>query len=207
MASYFAALERNCGDGADFVDGVAFGPGEFYVNTGRFVESAPYASDYTFEHIYYRSIREREADYLATLDFIWRWDTDWFWCSKNLGAQVPWIRRLYGRKRLGSRTYQRLMRWNSRWGITATIDRLRGGHAESVIQDVDIPIAHAAAFLDFFQREIGIAPVWICPLTATERANRFPLYPLKPGQLYVNFGFWDVAAPPDAVRAAPLQPA
>ncbi len=201
MASYFAAIEGNGGDGADFVDGVAFGPGEYYLTTGRFVESAPYSSDYTFEHIYYRSIREREVDYLATLDFIWRWDTDWFWCSKNLGAQVPWIRRLYGRKRLGSRTYQHLMRWNSRWGITAKIDRLRGGHAESVIQDVDIPIAHAAAFLDFFQREIGIAPVWICPLTATERANRFPLYPLKPGQLYVNFGFWDVLRRP--TRFAP----
>jgi FAD/FMN-containing dehydrogenase len=192
MALYFAALENACHGGADFIDGVAFGPGEFYLNTGRFVESAPYVSDYTFEHIYYRSIRERQTDYLTTQDFIWRWDTDWFWCSKNLGAQIPWIRRLYGRKRLGSRTYQRLMRWNSRWGLTATLDRLRGGHSESVIQDVDIPIANAAAFLRFFQQELGLAPVWMCPLIGTECANRFPLYALQPGQLYVNFGFWDV---------------
>jgi FAD/FMN-containing dehydrogenase len=201
MAGYFAALQDQCRSGADFIDGVAFGPGEFFLNTGRFVESAPYVSDYTFEHIYYRSIRERRSDYLTTQDFVWRWDTDWFWCSKNLGAQVPWIRRLYGRKRLGSRTYQRLMRWNSRWGLTAKMDRLRGGHSESVIQDVDIPIANAAAFLQFFQREIGLAPVWVCPLIGTDCAHRFALYPLRPGQLYVNFGFWDVLRRPTRFAA------
>jgi len=54
---------------------------------GRFVNAAPYASDYTFEHIYYRSLRSRDEDYLATRDYLWRWDTDWFWCSGNLYAQ------------------------------------------------------------------------------------------------------------------------
>lgn len=195
-ATYFAALEQICRDGADFIDGVAFGPTQFYLITGRFVDTAPYVSDYTFERIYYRSIREREIDYLTVHDFIWRWDTDWFWCSKNVGAQVPWIRKLYGRKRLGSRSYQRVMRWNSRWGITTMLDRVRGGYAESVIQDVDIPIANATAFLSYFQREIGIGPVWICPLVGSGSAARFPLYPLQPSALYVNFGFWDVLRRP-----------
>lgn len=189
--NYFTEIERQCSSGADFIDGVAFDNDEFYINSGRFVDSAPYVSDYTFEHIYYRSIRERKSDYLTTLDFVWRWDTDWFWCSKNVGAQVPWVRRLYGPKRLGSRTYQRIMRLNGRWGLTRSIDRLRGGHSESIIQDVDIPIANAAAFLTYFQREIGIAPVWVCPIVATQGASQFPLYRLQPGQLYVNFGFWD----------------
>jgi FAD/FMN-containing dehydrogenase len=189
---FFAALETACASDADFVDAVAFGPGEIYLNLGRFVERAPYTSDYTFERIYYRSIRERELDYLTTADFIWRWDTDWFWCSKNVGAQNPLLRRLFGRRRLGSRTYQKIMRWNSRWGFTSVFDRLRGVYAESVIQDVDIPLQHAASFLQFFQREIGIAPVWLCPLRGTFEADRFPQYRLSPGKLYVNFGFWDV---------------
>ena len=189
--AFFEALTGSCAGDADFVDGVVFGPGELYLNVCRFVEDAPYTSDYTFEHIYYRSIRDHVQDYLAVQDFIWRWDTDWFWCSKNLGAQVPWLRRLYGRKRLGSRTYQRIMRWNSRWGLTRALDRVRGGHAESVIQDVDIPIENSVRFLEFFQREIGIAPVWICPIIPTSQAGEFPLYSLHPGRLYVNFGFWD----------------
>jgi FAD/FMN-containing dehydrogenase len=201
MDALFAALEARCRDGVDFIDGVAFGPGDFCLTTGRFTDSAPYVSDYSFEQIYYRSIRDRESDFLTAHDFIWRWDTDWFWCSKNVGAQIPWIRRLYGRERLGSRTYQRIMRWNSRWGASKALDRLRGVHSESVIQDVDIPMANAAAFLDFFQREIGIAPVWICPLIGTASADRFPLYRIRPGELCVNFGFWDVKRSP--ARLAP----
>ena len=199
--AYFEALRAACAGGADFVDGVAFGREDLYLNECRFVDAAPHASDYTFENIYYRSIREKERDYLAVGDFIWRWDTDWFWCSKNLGAQVPWIRRLYGRGRLGSRTYQKIMRWNSRWGFTRMFEGLRAGHAESVIQDVDVPLENAAEFLEFFQREIGLAPVWICPVVATRDADKFPLYSMRPGRTYVNFGFWDVLRRPDRYGA------
>src|SRR5436190_2902411 len=141
---FFAALDAACSAPNDFVDGVVFGSEELYVNVGRLVDTAPYTSDYTYERIYYRSLKERELDYLTTRDFIWRWDTDWFWCSKNVGAQNALLRRLLGRRRLGSRFYQRLMRWNSRWGVTRALNRLRGGHAESVIQDVDVPIENAA---------------------------------------------------------------
>jgi FAD/FMN-containing dehydrogenase len=176
----------------DFLDGVVFAPGELYLSRGSFVETAPYTSDYTFERIYYRSIRERGSDFLTVRDYLWRWDTDWFWCSKNVGAQNPVLRRLYGRERLNSITYQKIMRWNSRHGYTRAWSRLRGEHPESVIQDVDIPLHRAAEFLDFFHAEVGILPVWICPIKAPPASERFPLYPLKPDALYVNFGFWDV---------------
>jgi FAD/FMN-containing dehydrogenase len=99
---------------------------------------------------------------------------------------------LLGRKRLNSLTYQRVMRWNSRWGLTRAWQRLRGLHAESVIQDVDIPLAKAAEFLDFLAREVGIWPVWICPLRVRDPSTHFVLYPLAAGTTYVNFGFWDV---------------
>ena len=187
----FADVARHCADGRlDFLDGTAFTPDEMYLTLGRFADAAPYASDYTFEHIYYRSIRERTQDFLRTRDYLWRWDTDWFWCSKNVGAQQPLLRRLLGRKRLNSITYQRIMRWNSRVGASRAWDRLRGVHAESVIQDVDIPLDRAAEFLAFLHADIGIRPIWICPIRASAAAD-FPLYPLRPGTVFINFGFWD----------------
>ncbi|MGB7541422.1 MAG: FAD-binding oxidoreductase [Burkholderiales bacterium] len=195
-ARYFGDLEARCrergADAPDFVDGTVFSGREMFITLGRFTDTAPFASDYGYKRIYYRSIRERDTDYLTTKDFIWRWDTDWFWCSKNLYAQNPVVRRLLGRKRLNSVTYAKIMRWNSRWGVTRALDRLAGRHPESVIQDVDIPIARAAGFLDFLLREIGILPVWICPVRAHDPNARFPLYPIDPHTLYVNFGFWDV---------------
>ncbi|MDH4191206.1 MAG: FAD-binding oxidoreductase [Betaproteobacteria bacterium] len=190
--AFFADLAVACAGNADFIDGVVFGAKSMAVTIGRFIVEAPYTSDYGFERIYYRSIRERDEDFLTVRDFLWRWDTDWFWCSKNLGAQHPLIRRLLGRERLNSRFYAGVMRWNARWGVTRMRDRLLGRHPEPVIQDVDIPIGRAAEFLDFFHREIGILPVWICPIRAAPAAPRFPLYPTPAGTLLVNFGFWDV---------------
>ncbi len=46
--AYFRDLGRWCGEDIDFLDGTVFGPGEYYLTVGRFVENAPYTSDYTF---------------------------------------------------------------------------------------------------------------------------------------------------------------
>ncbi|MGQ0750240.1 MAG: FAD-binding protein, partial [Betaproteobacteria bacterium] len=190
--AFFTQLERHCRDGdADFIDGTLFNPERLFLTLGRYSDHAPRISDYTYERIYYRSIPENREDWLTTRDFIWRWDTDWFWCSKNVGAQNPLIRRLYGRRRLGSATYTRIMRWNSRVGVTSAVERLLGLRSESVIQDVDVPIRRAAEFLDFHAKEIGIWPAWVCPIGPQRNALRYALYPMRP-EWYVNFGFWDV---------------
>lgn len=189
---YFRSLQRYCQGDADFVDGTVFSRDEMYITIGNLTDEAPYVSDYTYKQIYFRSLQQRDEDYLTIRHYIWRWDTDWFWCSKNVFAQNPLIRRLYGRKRLNSVTYTRIMRWNSRWGLTRFLNRLRGVHPESVIQDVDIPVEQASAFLDFLLREIGILPIWICPIGTRGLPGPFPLYPLRDDMLYINFGFWDV---------------
>ncbi len=189
--SYFRDLQHWATKEVDFLDGTAFSPTELYVTAGVFTKDAPFVSDYTYEHIFYRSIRDKKTDFLTASDYLWRWDTDWFWCSKNLFAQHPIIRRLYGRRRLNSVFYTKIMRWNAKWRPVKTVERLLGIHSEAVIQDVDIPIQHAAEFLEFFDAEIGIRPVWICPFKSPCAQNRFPLYPTDPETLYVNFGFWD----------------
>jgi FAD/FMN-containing dehydrogenase len=188
---YFAALEKHLVAGnADFVDGTIFSPQRLFITLGRFSDSAPYTSDYTYENIYYRSIADKREDYLTVQDYLWRWDTDWFWCSKNVLAQNPLVRRIYGKERLGSRTYTKIMRWNSRVGVTKKLERLLGLHSESVIQDVDIPLARAAEFLEFYAKHIALWPQWVCPIGVSGGKN-FSLYPVRPGW-YVNFGFWDV---------------
>jgi FAD/FMN-containing dehydrogenase len=205
FGTYFGALGEalHAGD-ADFIDGTIFGPARMFITLGRFVDSAPYTSDYTFEKIYYRSIETRTEDYLTVKDYLWRWDTDWFWCSKNVGAQNPFLRKfLFGKERLGSRHYTKIMRWNSRAGVTKKVERVLGLHSESVIQDVDIPLARAAEFADFYAREIALWPQWTCPIglgkhngTQNGKPN-FLLYPMR-SDWYVNFGFWDVKRTRDA---------
>jgi FAD/FMN-containing dehydrogenase len=191
--AYFVELAHACDDPTiDFLDGVVFGRNELFLSIGRFVDEAPFSTDYTYERIYYQSIRELATDYLTARDYLWRWDTDWFWCSKNVGAQHPLLRPLFGRSRLNSLTYQKIMRWNTRVGLMRAWNRWRGTHTESVIQDVDIPVERAAEYLAFMHAEVGILPIWICPIRAPDLGSPFPLYPLPPGRIYVNFGFWDV---------------
>lgn len=191
-SSYFTEMNRFCSRDIDFIDGTVFGPGEYYLTVGEFTESAPYTSDYSYENIYYRSIRERETDYLRIEDYLWRWDTDWFWCSQYFWAQNPLVRRLLGRERLNSVTYMKLMSLNRKYNLTSHLNRLLGIHSEAVIQDVEIPLENCRAFLDFYFSTIRFTPIWICPLRSYQKNVRFPLYPLKPEPLYVNFGFWNV---------------
>ncbi len=179
-------------DGApvDFVDGIAFGPDELYLTLGTFSDVAPWLSDYTRQQIYYRSVQRYREDFLTVGDYLWRWDTDWFWCSRPFGVQNPAIRRMWPRRYRRSDVYRRLVAFDRRYGLTDQMNASRRvGPREDVIQDVEIPVENGAAFLDFFLREIGMRPVWLCPLRLRS-GQSWPLYPLEPGHVYVNFGFW-----------------
>ncbi|HEV2088594.1 MAG TPA: FAD-binding oxidoreductase [Cryptosporangiaceae bacterium] len=184
----------------DFVDGTVFGPDELYLTLGEFVDAGPATSDYTGQRIYYRSIREREVDHLSVRDYLWRWDTDWFWCSRAFGAQHPLVRRLWPRRWLRSDVYRRLVALDRRLRFSDRLGAARGRPPEEpVIQDVEIPVERLAEFLDVFHRDVGIEPVWLCPLRLRD-AHKWPLYPLEPDRLYVNVGFWST------VPLAPGQP-
>jgi FAD/FMN-containing dehydrogenase len=185
-------LKQRCAEDIDFIDGTIFNQNEMYLTLGRFVDEAPYTSDYTFENIYYQSIRRKREDYLTIEDYLWRWDTDWFWCSKNFMLQNDFIRSLAGKSRLNSVTYTKIMRWNSKWKLAHYLNRALGYHTESVIQDIEIPVENAAKFLDFYHKVIKFMPVWVCPTRPYREDVRFDLYPMQPKKLYVNFGFWDV---------------
>lgn len=187
------------GHPADFVDGTAFSPGELYLTVGAHSEVAPWRSDYTGQRIYYQSIRGPQEDFLTIGDYLWRWDTDWFWCSRPFGVQQPLIRRAWPRRYRRSDVYRKLVAFDRRHGLTRAMDARRGAPPqELVVQDVEIPVERGAEFYDFFAAEVGMSPVWLCPLRL--RGDRgWPLYPLAPGQVYVNFGFWgNVALPAGA---------
>ena len=187
------------GHKADFVDGTVFSLGEMYLTVGAFSDVAPWRSDYTRERIYYQSIRGPREDFLTIRDYLWRWDTDWFWCSRPFGVQNPLIRRAWPRRYRRSDVYRRLVAFDRRHGLSRALDMRRGaGAREDVIQDVEIPVERGAEFLRFFAQRVGMSPVWMCPLRLRGETT-WPLYPLQPGQAYVNFGFWGtVALPPGA---------
>ena len=194
--AFFSELERLClanhttGDLA-FIEGVIFNPADFVLTTGEFVNEAPFISNYKYLRIYYKSLQKRKTDYLTTEDFIWRWDPDWFWCSRVFGMQNPVLRLLLGKWFLKSTVYWKIMRFMNKNPFVNYFYQRRQSSRETVIQDVLIPIGESRHFYDFFSKNIGIKPIWICPYMAYNKANRYDFFPTQPNQLYLDFGFWD----------------
>jgi len=195
-AAIAAIADRGEYDGkrVAFLDGTVFSPTECYLTLGSWVEQAPRTSDYTGQQIYYRSIQQRSEDWLTVSDYLWRWDTDWFWCSRTFGAQHPVVRRFWPTRWRRSDVYWKIVAFERRHGVMRRIDAARGKLAqELVIQDVEVPVERLPAFLRFLDEQTGIRPVWLCPMRQRNPAATSPLYPFEPSTLYVNVGFWSSA--------------
>ncbi|WP_392542210.1 FAD-binding oxidoreductase [Oryzobacter telluris] len=197
------------GEEVDYVDGVVFSDDEAYLVLGARTDERGPTSEYTGDAVFYRSLQHDgptpRRDVLTTHDYLWRWDTDWFWCSRAFGAQDPRVRRLWPRRWLRSSVYWRLVALDRRFSVADRLEALRGRPPrERVVQDVEVPLSATADFLRWFLREVPIEPVWLCPLRL--RSDRpWTLYPLRPGETYVNVGFWstvpvDAAAGPGATN-------
>jgi FAD/FMN-containing dehydrogenase len=181
----------------DGLDGVVFAPGEAYLTLARFTgaDSRAPSSDYTGMEPYFRSVQRIGSgsptggrDRLTMYDYLWRWDTDWFWCSGAFGLHDPRVRRLWPRRYRRSDVFHKIVGLENRYHVKARLDRRRGlPDRERVIQDVEVPVERLTEFLTWFDDEVEMRPVWVCPLRST---REWPSYPLRPGATYVNVGFW-----------------
>jgi FAD/FMN-containing dehydrogenase len=182
-------LEQRSKKEWDFIEGVIFGEHENYLTLATFVDTAPYVSDYTFMRIYYKTIRTKQEDYLTTFDYLFRYDTDWFWASKYLGLENRLLRFLWGKRNLRSDVYYRVMRWEQRHRVAARWNDLLGKRTESLIQDVEVPSEKAAEFITWFHKNIGMKPFIAAPVMQFDTKARFPLFPMGQRQ-YMNIGFY-----------------
>ncbi|BBY19081.1 FAD-linked oxidase [Mycolicibacterium litorale] len=181
------------GDPVDYLDGVVFSADESYLCVGVRTSTPGPVSDYTGQQIYYRSIQHESGekhDRLTILDYLWRWDTDWFWCSRAFGAQNPRIRRFWPHRYRRSSFYWKLIGYDQRFDIADRIEKRNGRPPrERVVQDIEVPIGRTAEFLDWFLKNVPIEPIWLCPLRLRDDSS-WPLYPIRPRHTYVNVGFW-----------------
>ena len=99
----------------------------------------------------------------------------------------------------------KLVGLDRKFGIADKLDARAGRLLrERVIQDIEVPVENLPAFLEWFDAEIGMRPVWLCPLVSqgTNTGGKWPTYPLEAGRTYVNVGFWGtVHVGPGAVNA------
>jgi FAD/FMN-containing dehydrogenase len=202
LKNLFATMDRiietggHDGTSVDYLDGVVFSADEAYLTLGFQTSTPGPVSDYTGQKIYYRSIQHpgsdgaEKHDRLTIHDYLWRWDTDWFWCSRAFGAQDPKIRRFWPRRYRRSAFYWKLIGYDQRFNIADRIEKRNGRPPlERVVQDIEVPIGRATEFVDWFLANVPIEPIWLCPLRLREDTD-WPLYPIRAHHTYVNIGFW-----------------
>lgn len=177
----------------DYVDGVVFSADESYLSLGVRTATPGPVSDYTGQDVYYRSIQHADGekhDRLTIHDYLWRWDTDWFWCSRAFGAQNPTIRRFWPRRLRRSSFYWKLIAYDRRFDIADRIEKRNGRPPlERVVQDIEVPIERTTEFVEWFLDNVPIEPIWLCPLRLRDDVG-WPLYPIAGHHTYVNIGFW-----------------
>jgi FAD/FMN-containing dehydrogenase len=155
--AFEAELSARCAAGDfDLIDGIVHAPDEHVVCLGRFVDAAPYLSDYSRLDVFYKSTRARTEDYLSTFDHCFRYDADCHWLTRGvpLLERRP-VRRLLGSTVLGSTN---LIRWSKR------LERLIGlKRRPDVVCDVFIPRKRVHDFYAWYAREFAFFPLWVVP--------------------------------------------
>jgi FAD/FMN-containing dehydrogenase len=149
-------LRRVAATDYDFIDGIIHGPTEHVLCLGRFVDLAPYLSDYRWLDIFYQSTRTRTEDYLRTADYCFRYDTECHWLTRTV-PPLEWrpVRLAVGKLLLGSTN---LIRWSKRLEAVLKLKR-----RPDVVCDVFIPARNYVTFYRWYESTFRYFPLWIVP--------------------------------------------
>ncbi len=172
-----------------FVDGIMYAPDCGVVMTGRFcTERGPRRASFSkwTDDWFYTEARKKikrpgmVRETIELRDYFFRYDRGIFWMGR------------YGFEMLGL-PFTRLTRGLLIGLIkTQTLYPFMEGARLSqgfVVQDVCLPVGRVEEFMAYNEAELGIFPLWLCPLKSDTRSYLAPAYGRR-GDLVMNVGVW-----------------
>jgi len=166
-----------------FVEGLYFEDKRFFLMTGRFTDKPGVVDDIVRKNVFYRLVERRRDIYLATFDYIFRYDPDWFWNVPETGfyklfrkfAPEGWRNSAFYTKYVATK--------NKLLGSIGVHDTTH----EPLIQDWEVPWANAEELIRFSIAEVNLdgRPWAAVPIVAPRQPT---IYPIKPNELYFNLG-------------------
>jgi delta24-sterol reductase len=181
----------------DFVDGILFSKSHGVVMTGRLTDTIPpSASPQTFSgswdpwfylHAQSKSVDKASADYIPIAEYLFRYDRGGFWVGKVAFEYFGFV------------PFNRLTRWflNDSMHTRMMYRALHGSNMSfgTMIHDLSLPYDTAGEFIEYTSEELGIWPLWLCPLRAVD-APTFRPCSAKDGvpQPMLNIGLWGAAS-------------
>jgi len=157
FSGFWRELRNHCNRADhDFIDAIIHSKDCFVICLGDMVDRAPYATNYDWLKIFYKSTAERAEDYLTTYDYFFRYDAECHWLTKTvpLMETLP-ARFLLGKMLLGSTN---LIKWSKRVRPIMKLKR-----RPEVVVDVFIPSKRFDEFYRWYENDFDFYPLWIVP--------------------------------------------
>lgn len=162
----------------DFLEGTVFDNKSFVLMVGKYVNDY---DDYLFDpighRVYWKQLRDvkPKVHYFKVNNYNWRWDVDGYYTTIDMG----WFF-----------TNEELRPFVPRFLMKGTFLRPFAEHYLGVdykdgnmVNDIIFPTENAAKIFEWYDKEIGLYPLYICPVCKTSESYFFNI----PGN-YVDFG-------------------
>lgn len=165
----------------DYIDGILYSQSHGVVITGEMTDEMPEGSLVrTFSHAtdpwYYMYVHDRTKslksesfaiDYIPIAEYLFRYDRAGFWVGREGYTYFKYI------------PFNGFFRWLlDDFSHTRTLYHAlhaSGISDQFVVQDLGLPYDTAAEFIDFVDEELGIWPLWLCPLKAARCPTFHPV--------------------------------
>lgn len=178
----------------DFIEGLQFSEKHGVIVTGRHVDPAlpdvaalpkirfDRASDPWF-YLHAESTTDSYVDVALIQTYLFRYDRGAFWTARETTNYF----------RLEN---TRFTRWllNPILNARAVYKMMKAIDAAdlAIIQDLMVPVKTSTAFVDYLAEELGIWPLWLCPVRKVAQNGSICAWPFyeDSGDMTINFGVW-----------------
>jgi len=163
----------------DFIDGIVFNKNEMYLMKAKMIYKKPKKLNNYKIKIYYKSIRKNKEDFMTIRDYIWRYDSNYFYLGANDNSIINNIYFRYYFKNLLRSDKLRVFSKKKLFSYFLK----NNSNDESITNDLSVDLSNYKNFLNWFDDNIKTYPVWICPYK-TLRTTFFE----EKGKYEIDFG-------------------
>lgn len=187
VPSFVAAMGKAAKDpNNDYLESLAYAKDELYLTTVRHTDQPKNLISIYGPTIFYKEISKTGAFSLTTMDYMFRYDPEWFWAMPDSPA-VNLFRKNAPKSIRNSSFYARYAAWQNRLSTKLPFLQNNNDDLELLIQDWELPWDHAEALLSFAFDNLDLdgRPLMSAPVATPGKATS---YPMRPNQMYLNLG-------------------
>ena len=169
-SDYLSAIERKIKSDLDFLDGTIFSSTEFILITGEITDRRdPRLPKYgdQLDIPYYVRVRKGYQGYFNYHNYVYRWDVDGYYSMYDDNMSFRLFRQKWFRKAFFHHNLMRESRLRSIFKPFITGMDNKDGQINADVGDFMIPRYNSLKFFEWYNLEIGLYPLYICPITFT----------------------------------------